>query len=397
MRLLVLLSFIILLSPSINAQNNNRLSEMAQVSIITMGPFYGELYAAFGHSAIRVFDPVNNIDLAYNYGTFDFDQPNFYLNFARGNLLYKLAVQDYQRLRQYYIYYNRFIHEQVLDLNLSQEQEVFDFLQNNAMPENANYYYDYFYDNCASRIRDVFEQSLGSDFEFDGSYIKSERSIRELTDDYLIGHYPWGDLGIDFCLGLPMDKILKPREYMFLPDYIESGFDNAWLNDKPIVRDKIVVFEPENVEEKKTIVTPSLVFLTLLVIVAFTTRRHLKMGKRGHYLDASIFIVIGLLGIFLTLLWFATDHRAASSNLNIIWAFPVHLIAGIILLKGEASLFWRKYFKVIAIVMTVLLVVWPVLPQMMPTSLMFVSAVIMIRAAYIGWGAAYMKYSLTKE
>jgi hypothetical protein len=366
-----------------------------------MGPFYEELYAAFGHSAIRVYDPVNDIDLAYNYGTFDFDQPNFYLNFARGNLLYKLAVQDYQRLSQYYIHYNRFIHEQVLDLNLSQKQDVFDFLQNNALPENATYHYDYFYDNCASRIRDVFVQTLGYNIRFDGSYISSNRSIRELTDDYLIGHYPWGDLGIDFCLGLPMDKILAAHQYMFLPDYVESAFDNALIKteagEQPIVKDKILVFKPENVEEKKTVFTPSLVFLAFLLIVALITREHLKKSKKGHYLDSGIFTVMGLLGVFLTLLWFATNHKAASGNLNIIWAFPVHLIAGMVLLKKDTSIFWRKYFKVTAIVMVVLLVSWPFLPQKMPTSLMFISAIIMIRAAYIGWGAAYKRNSFTKE
>jgi len=183
-----------------------------------------------------------------------------------------------------------------------------------------------------------------------------------------------------------MDKILEPREYMFLPDYVESGFDNALLKNKPIVRENIVVFEPENLQEKKTIITPSIVFLTLLIIIAFVTRVHLKKGKTGHYLDASIFMVIGLIGVFLSLLWFATDHKAATGNLNIIWAFPIHLLAGIVLLKKEHSLFWRKYFKVTAIVMVVLLITWPFLPQMMPTSLMFVSAVIMVRAAYIGWG-----------
>ena len=85
-----------------------------------MGPDLRELYAAFGHNAIRVYDPVNEIDLAYNYGTFDFDQPNFYLNFARGDLLYKLSVYDYSQLKRFYIYYNRFIHEQVLDLDPGQ-------------------------------------------------------------------------------------------------------------------------------------------------------------------------------------------------------------------------------------------------------------------------------------
>ena len=198
-----------------------------------------------------------------------------------------------------------------------------------------------------------------------------------------------------------MDKILEPNEYMFLPDYVESAFDNAWIKtnagEHPIVKDKIIVFEPENAEGKKTVVTPSLVFLALLVIVAIITRKHIKTSKKGHYLDFGIFIIMGLLGVFLTLLWFGTDHKAASGNLNIIWAFPVHLLAGIVLLKNDTSEFWRKYFRVTAIVMVILLVLWPFLPQLMPTSLMFISAVIMIRAAYIGWGSAYNRNSFISE
>ena len=400
MRLSVL-PLILLLITTKFVEAQIRLSDEAQISVVTMGPYYEELYAAFGHSAIHVYDPVNNIDLAYNYGTFDFDQPNFYLNFARGSLLYKLAVQDYQRLRKIYTYYNRFIHEQILDLNQAQKQKVFDFLQNNALPENSEYYYDYFYDNCASRIRDVFEETLGKDIRFDGSYIENQRSIRELTDDYLIGYYPWGDLGIDLCLGLPMDKVLEPREYMFLPDYVESAFDNAWINttngERPIVKEKVSVFESEEREIKKTFFTPTLVFLFLFLVVVFITRSQMKKQKRGKYLDFTVFTLVGILGILLTLLWFATDHKAAMGNMNMIWAFPVHMIAGIIVTRKILSPGWIKYFRITAIVLAILLVSWPVIPQSIPTSLMFISAIIMVRAAYIGWGSAYDKNSLARE
>jgi hypothetical protein len=116
-----------------------QLSERAIISVLTCGP-YDELYSAFGHSAFRIYDPINNINVVCNYGTFDFDQPNFYLNFARGYNLYSLAVQDYQRFEDVYIYQNRFIHEQVLNLTAEQKQKLFDYLQWNSKPENAAYY-----------------------------------------------------------------------------------------------------------------------------------------------------------------------------------------------------------------------------------------------------------------
>ena len=162
-----------------------QLSEQAYISVLTCGPYQEELYSAFGHSAFRVYDPVNNINVACNYGTFDFSQPNFYLNFALGNNRYKLSIEDYQRFQSRYIYENRFIHEQVLNLTPEQKQKVFLYLQRNALPENASYLYDYFYDNCSTKIRDVLMEALGKDVVFDESYIKTDSSIRELTDIYI--------------------------------------------------------------------------------------------------------------------------------------------------------------------------------------------------------------------
>ena len=104
---------------------SQQLSAKAEISILTIGPGSDELYSAFGHSAIRVYDPTNGIDWAYNYGTFDFNRPNFYLNFARGFLVYKLAVQDFRRLKEYYVYNNRSIIEQVLGLNATQKTKCF--------------------------------------------------------------------------------------------------------------------------------------------------------------------------------------------------------------------------------------------------------------------------------
>ena len=244
MRKLLLLLFLL---PFYCPAQENHLSDKAIISVITCGPSQEELYTAFGHSAIRVFDPKYNFDAVYNYGVFDFNQPNFYLNFAKGFLYYKLGVYDYQNFQAHYVMDNRYVHEQVLNLNQHQKQKLFDYLQNNALPQNQSYPYDYFYNNCATKIRDVIEAALGKEnVTFDGSYIKTKYTIRDLTDIYLRDQ-PWGDLGIDICLGLPMDKVATPYEYMFLPDYIESGFDHAYIkNDngkEPIVKSKNPVYE----------------------------------------------------------------------------------------------------------------------------------------------------------
>ena len=249
-----ILWLLILITSTVKAQ----LSEQANISVLTCGP-YDELYSAFGHSAFRIYDPVNNINVTCNYGTFDFNQPNFYLNFALGNNLYKLSIQDYQRFEDVYIYENRFIHEQVLNLTSEQKQKLFAYLQWNAKPENASYYYDYFYDNCSTKIRDVLLEALGKDVIFDETHITTDYTIRELTDFYL-KDLPWGDLGIDICLGLPMDKKAAPLEYMFLPDFVESAFDHASIvqngSTVPLVKEKHITYEARASEPAKSIPHP---------------------------------------------------------------------------------------------------------------------------------------------
>lgn len=362
-------------------QRKIQLSENATISVITCGPGQEELYSAFGHSAFRVFDPANRIDLAYNYGVFNFDQPNFYLNFAKGYLYYKLGVADYQRFEYPYIYFNRYVHEQVLNLTPEQKQKVFDFLQWNALPENENYRYDYFYNNCATKMRDVIVEVLGDAVHFDGAYIQTDYSIRELTDLYL-GQQPWGDLGIDICLGLPMDKTASPYEYMFLPDYVESGFDHATIDHYgetvKLVKEKKIIYTPREQEAPKGLPHPLLVFSVLALVGFGISFLDLKRRKLSIWFDATLFGVTGAIGLLLFMLWFFTDHQAAARNLNILWALPTHLVAVLAFIKNPRWL--KNYFGAVLIVYVLLLLSWPLLPQQLHYALIPIVATLGLRA-----------------
>ena len=213
-----------------------KLSDRSEIAIVTIGPYQGEVWSAFGHSGIRVYDPVKNIDWFYNYGLYDFDQENFFLNFAMGLLKYKVGVSYYDRIVQYYQRQNRFVKEQYLNLTQEEKQQLFDFLQWNAKPENAEYLYNYVYDNCATKIRDVVEEQFPGRVTFDLEYKKEEKTIRNLMDDYL-DYQPWGDLGIDLGLGQQIDQEAPAYDYMFLPDYIHLAFEKAVIeNDSTEVR-----------------------------------------------------------------------------------------------------------------------------------------------------------------
>jgi Domain of unknown function (DUF4105) len=365
-----------------SAQAQTVLSSQAEISVITCGPYQGELYSAFGHSAVRVLDPQLKIDYAFNYGAFDFDQPNFYLNFARGRNYYLLAVYDFIDFKRPYLRDNRFIHEQLLQLTQEQKQKVFNFLYWNAQTENRTYRYDYFYNNCASKVRDVFAEVFKDEIKFDGSFIKTNYTIRDLTEIYL-QQQPWGDLGIDICLGLPMDKKASPYDYMFLPDYIESSFDHTTLNGSPIVKQKIAVYE--SVPEKKPFhwYHPWIVFGLFFLFAAIISYRDWQRKKLSKWLDVTLFGVTGLLGLLLLVLWVATDHKAAANNFNLLWAFPLHLIAAVGLLRRNPSRWLSSYFTFASVLTALLIGFWALLPQQMNPFLLPVAFAILMRTLVV--------------
>ena len=362
------------------------LSPSSKISIITLGPDTNELYAAFGHSAIRVYDSLQGIDYAYNYGVFDFDQPNFYLNFTRGFLYYKLGVYSYQDFKNAYIYYNRFIHEQTLRLTSQQKQKLFGFLEWNALPENQTYRYDYYHNNCATKIRDVLTQQLGADLKWDSSFLQPHHSFREKTNDYL-SPLPWGDLGIDICLGLPIDRKMSAYEYMFLPDYIESFVQHGTIHSDSMVTslvvEKKIVFEPAPSTSSVNFVHPWIAFGVLFLIVAAITVFDWRKKKISKWLDVILFGVTGLIGILLLFLWAFTDHHDAAKNFNLLWAFPLHFIGVIMLLQKSPGNRTIQYFTFAVVLTGILIGLWAIWPQQLNPFLLPLAFSILVRAIVI--------------
>jgi hypothetical protein len=358
------------------------LSSQAQISIITCGPYQGELYSAFGHSAIRVVDPSLGFDIAYNYGVFDFNQPNFYLNFTRGFLYYKLGVYSYPDFRNFYISYNRYVHEQVLNLDSIQKQKIFSYLEINSLPQNQTYRYDYFYNNCASKVRDVFAEVFKNEIKFDGSFIKTNYTIRDLTHLYL-QQQPWGNLGIDICLGLPMDKNATPYNYMFLPDYIESSFNHATLGERSLVKNTISVYESVTEATSFHWYHPWIVFGLLFAAVCILSARDWKRKKTTNWFDVTLFGVLGFLGFLLLLLWIATDHKAAANNFNLLWAFPLHLAGAAMLLQKQRGKRTLQYFVFVEILTGILIGFWAIWPQQLNPFLLPLAFSILVRAIVI--------------
>ncbi|MEP1096849.1 MAG: DUF4105 domain-containing protein [Cyclobacteriaceae bacterium] len=364
-----------------------RLSERAEIAIITLGPYQGEVWSAFGHSGIRVYDPVNKINWFYNYGLYDFEQENFFVNFAKGLLKYRVGVGNYDNVVRYYGSQNRSIVEQYLNLNQREKQQFFDFLQNNVKPENAEYTYNYVYDNCATKIRDITEGLYPGRIVFDMSYVQEGKTIRDLMDDYL-DYQPWGEFGINLGLGQQIDQEAPGYDYMFLPDFIFNAFAKAKLKtdstEVPLVSKTEVVFTPVGGLNENTILTPLNVFIILFFVVGFITNKDFKTGKRSNWIDVVLFSFVGFIGLWVVFLWFGTEHLS-KGNLNILWAIPLHLPIAFFINRAKFRKFMKIYFKVTASWYCVLLIVWAFLPQPLGMPLVPLVLAMVLRAFYIGY------------
>ncbi|WP_405605358.1 DUF4105 domain-containing protein [Polaribacter sp. Asnod1-A03] len=378
-----LLFFIISIYFPLKAQL--QLSKYAEVSIITAGPGE-ELYEAFGHSAIRIKDPVLNFDLIYNYGMFDFNQPNFYTNFAKGNMVYSLARYDFKYFITSYRRDKRWLKEQVLNLNKQEKQNFFKFLENNALPQNSEYRYDPYFDNCATKLRDITELILGNKVSFNYDNSVENQTLRQLTNKEI--HWnTWGSFGLNLIAGTILDKSATYEQYMFLPDYVYSSFKNAdlFIKNQPnklIKQEKnLLKFEEKNLEI--SILNPLLVFTFFALLVFLITFRDIKKNKRTKSLDFIIFFTTGIIGVILLFLWIFSSHSTAPNNFNILWAFAPNLIASFVLLKTKQSIWLQKYLLSLSILIVAIPFLWIFKIQQFPLVIIPILILLLIRYFYL--------------
>ena len=365
------------------------LSEDAQIMLLTVSPGQ-ELYSLFGHSALRIYDPQHNLDRVFNYGTFDFEPTlAFYWSFIKGRLDYLLVAYPFEQFLREYRYENRSVVQQTLELNDSQKNRIYHFLVENQRPENRAYKYDFFYDNCSTRIRDIFEYELQDDLSIYPADKKFDKTYRDLVHEYTSGK-PWADLGIKLILGHPSDKRATGRGYLFLPDYMMSAFDSAvvTVDDKqvPFVSQKEVVLQSEgegaptnHAWYQKPIVVMWAVFLPLLVI----SIKNILQQSRTRWIDFLLYKKLGLVGLFFLFCWFGTDHAVAPWNLNMLWAFPAHIVMALFLIKAAKKPWVRGYFLTFSVLAVMILLNWFWLPQPFHTALIPLILLIALRGIVI--------------
>ena len=311
----ILLLFGLFISSQLVAQDSTKAG--LQISVLTCAS--GEdVYTAWGHTAIRIIDSSNQTDLVYNFGTFDFDSPNFLVEFVKGNLQYFLSVDDFQNFIAEYQYYGRSIKEQVLILTDTEKAKWQIALQKNLEGNNRYYLYNFISDNCTTRVKDGLYQF--TNYQVPPSNIKSFRT-HVVGAPYQQG-IPWIGLGIDVLLGAVSDKTPSALQAGFLPDLL---FDQIAIQPNHIAATQHYDFT------KTTPVQPTdpiYYIIGFIVVYLFVGKWNTRWAVlTAKFLDILLLFIFGIGGLLLVYMSIFSLHTACHDNFNIAWIHPFYLIA----------------------------------------------------------------------
>ena len=348
--LLVIVSF------SVNAQL--KLTTESKISILTIGPGTS-LNDAFGHSAIRIKDPVYKFDIVFDYGRYDFETENFYLKFAQGKLDYEINQSDFEVFMRYYQYNNRSVKEQLLNLNTEQKTAFYYLLKEAIKPENKSYPYDFFYNNCATKIKDDIETILNNQLAYYPKTTFKQFSFRNLIRSDL-NQNSWGSFGIDIALGSKIDQIARVEEHMFLPKYLHQLLENARLktDDSRLVSISKTLYPSDAITKTNFFSSPLFILGALALIMLFITYKDYKNNTRSKWLDMGLFAFTGVVGVLLLLLWFATDHQTTAYNYNLLWAFALNILFIPSISKSKLNNRGLSYLKFLVLLMSLMGLHW---------------------------------------
>jgi hypothetical protein len=319
-----------------NTADAQKLSDSAQISLITCGQG-SELYSAFGHSAIRICDNQKNIDIVFNYGTFDFSTKNFYFKFSRGTLMYMLSISDFYEFLESYRNANRSVYEQKLNFSQAEKEKIFTLLIENYEPQNRYYRYDFFKDNCSTRIRDILQKTIGEKLKFSNQNTSGNKTFRQLIYPYL-EKMQWSKFGIDILLGTPTDAKATNADYMFLPDELLKNVDTATIHGIKFAAPPETLYQAhENLTSNR--ISPNLVFSIFMIIVVLLSFLEFYYSKKNKKItikifDRIFFLSLAILSIIILLMWIFSLHYPVRNNLNILWLNPLYLY---VFLKLEKS------------------------------------------------------------
>ena len=376
-RAVLLITIILLISgKTLLSQHGND----TLVYLVTCGPGT-ETYSIYGHSAVRIVIQAKKTDNVYNWGMFDFDTPNFAWKFAKGRLDYLLGVETMNGFLQTYFYEKRFVHSQRMNITPSETKKLMILINENLKPENVKYRYDFFYDDCSTRIRDLIENTIGDKLLYPPASKEKSPTFRAMTGKYQ-DPFPWLNFGIDLIMGSPGDKRASYRDRMFLPIDLENELSETVVNRDgkmvPLLQNPDVVLDyPPPVIKQNFILMPAFIFTVVLIIVLIISAM-VKNERIIYLFDIFVFLAFSILASMMIFFNFFTDHLQMRWNLNIIWLNPVIIICLVyIILKRKSILLFRLLFYILAAFIPLHLI----LPQSFNIAFLPLVVILLIRSS----------------
>jgi hypothetical protein len=353
-----------------------QLSNQSSVTLVTVAPGK-ELYSKFGHSMIIIQDPINGIDKAYSYGSFDFHTDNFYWKFLKGTLPYTISYNKFEEVAYYYANYeHRSLYEQKLDLSLAQKNSIFNRLETNLLPHNKEYQYKFFYDNCSSRIRDVFVKEKLIQIPWQKFDSLQNLSYRQWMNKYLPFN-DWVTFGMNLALGARSDVVADANQSCYLPDNLFYAMNFAKNGDSPLVYSLSPIFEaPAESTGKINYFGP--VFILSLLSIFLLICSIIKF-KYLFFLDSLLFTIYGALSWFIFFLATGTNHEVMAWNSSILMLFPLNFPMFFWFSQANSSDVWKKYLRIVFIISSIGFVI----SSYLFAGLFFVGAPIMIRLYFL--------------
>ena len=376
---LLILLFILISAKGVQAQP----STDTTVYLITCGPGT-DTYSIYGHSAIRVYIPKNNSDMVYNWGVFDFGVPNFAWKFAKGRLDYYLLEQPLDQFLPEYVYEKRYVYSQKMNISPEETKKLVSLINENLKPENVKYKYDFFYDDCSTRIRDIFEKSVGVKLLYPPAEMSEIPTFRNLVSKYQYP-YQWLQFGIDLIMGSTSDKKASYRDRMFLPLDMQKELSEAVVNRSgkmiPLLQNPQMILDfPSPSMRKNFLNSPAFIF-TLVLILIIIMSVWLKNERILNVADLIIFLIFSILAILMIFFGYFTDHVQMKWNLNIIWLNPIIIFCFISLILKKEGIIW---FRIVFYISAAFLILHFILPQEFEISFIPLVLIIMIRSLFRG-------------
>lgn len=356
-----IISIAILLSIAFFRGESSQPAGDTTIYLITCAPGTAT-YSIYGHSALRVVIEPGQSDIVYNWGVFDFSTPNFAWKFAKGRLNYMLGAYPFERFMQEYFFEKRSVWSQKVNLEPAEKYQLLELISINMLKENRTYRYDFFYDDCSTRIRDLLEKVTEGKLIYPTEDTENDPTFRQQLNEYQ-KPYPWLKLGIDLLMGSQGERKASFRDRMFLPLEMQRNLAAAVVNrDRKMMpllnpSETLLEFDPP-ASLTPFYLTPLFIFSLLLIVIAMisvTYRNSLIM----NYIDILLFFLFAVLAIMMLFFNFFTDHQQMKLNMNIIWFNPFVLPALVSLVRRKPGLVWFRIVFFLSLFFIPLFFVFP--------------------------------------